>query len=665
MRDWVWRILIVVGFTAVYGALINSRAYSVNDWSRMGAVESLVERGTWQLDGSGFVKTLDKIKVGEHFYSTKPPTLAFLGAGVYGVLHYGLGMELQTQGCEPDFEENGCLAWREPAEADWAHYVIVLVLVCVPAAVMLAMLFGVTRRQGWPVGMGLLLVVTVGVGTGVWPYSTVFTNHVPAAVCVFVAVYLLLVGEMSGRRMAAVGFFVTLAGTLDLSTAVYLVVVGGYVLVYQREHLFYFVGGCLPPGLLAIVLNFLIVGNPLPPQFYTEGYEFEGSSFGGSVAGNRPPENPLWYGYRMLFGDWGVFAFYPVALVYLVGFARALHTAEVRVRRVGWAVAVGTLVYLGYFVFFTNNFGGFAFGVRWLLVPLPLLALFGVFVPDWARPSPWLVGSLVVLLVPSAVMGYRGALAPWQPDVPIVQLGVTWPEAREVIPIGISGYDSFEQVDPAIREGFGMNHVPRRWFDATQGFVVPQGVAWWFIGARTPPADLFAERFGLGSAVDYALQADLTEPAEGWIGEMEQVVYQDGGVVPDGAAEEELALPQAFVHPQGDVALRGFEMGLEGERLAVVTAWQVVERIFPTGPRRVFVHLLDGNGEIVAQSDLFAGNYENLYGGDLFFQRQFVDVGGVESGVYWVQMGVYNPDTGVRLLVGGRDRLLLGEVVVE
>ncbi|MCB0033135.1 MAG: hypothetical protein KDE51_03865, partial [Anaerolineales bacterium] len=236
-RDLVWHIVIVIVFTAVYGAFIHSRAFSANSWSRLGAIESLVERGTWALDESAFVKSIDKIQVDGRFYSDKPPMMAFLGSGVYALVHHGFGLSLQAQGCEPDFDRWGCLAWERPTEADWAYYSLVLLLVCLPAAGMLALLFHVTQRQGWSVGMGLLLVVTLGVGTGVWPYSTVFTNHVPAAVCLFVAVYLLL-QESQPRNLALAGFLVTLAAALDLSAAIYVLVMGGYVLLYQRPYIF-------------------------------------------------------------------------------------------------------------------------------------------------------------------------------------------------------------------------------------------------------------------------------------------------------------------------------------------------------------------------------------------------------------------------------------------
>ncbi|MBK8987635.1 MAG: hypothetical protein IPM39_16415 [Chloroflexi bacterium] len=76
--DWTWFIVLL--FSVIWLLFAHSRTYSTNDASRMAAIESLVHRGVWVIDESPFVHTLDKIKVGDHFYSDKPPMLALRGA---------------------------------------------------------------------------------------------------------------------------------------------------------------------------------------------------------------------------------------------------------------------------------------------------------------------------------------------------------------------------------------------------------------------------------------------------------------------------------------------------------------------------------------------------------------------------------------------------------
>ena len=116
-RDLTW--VVVLFFAVVWILFVHSRAYSTNESSRLASIESLVHRGTWVIDESPFSHTLDKIQVGEQFYSSKPPTLSFLGAGIYRVLHDGLDQTLVWRECIPDRTPSHCRAILEPEETNW------------------------------------------------------------------------------------------------------------------------------------------------------------------------------------------------------------------------------------------------------------------------------------------------------------------------------------------------------------------------------------------------------------------------------------------------------------------------------------------------------------------------------------------------------------------
>lgn len=115
-------LLIFLSFILGCALFIYTRAYSSNGASRLAAVESLVQRGRWIIDEA----TGDKIKVGEHFYSDKPPILSLGGADVCAALHNAFGLTLQLWGCTPNTG----------------------------------------------------LVLALGFGTAIFLYSMVFTNHV-------------------------------------------------------------------------------------------------------------------------------------------------------------------------------------------------------------------------------------------------------------------------------------------------------------------------------------------------------------------------------------------------------------------------------------------------------------------------------------------------------
>jgi hypothetical protein len=107
-REPVLRWLILLAATLLGVASARSYADSANDASRLATIESLVDRGTLIIDDSMFVRvphdliarygapyvpdednallrdgTWDKLWIGGHYYSDKPPVLSILMAGVY------------------------------------------------------------------------------------------------------------------------------------------------------------------------------------------------------------------------------------------------------------------------------------------------------------------------------------------------------------------------------------------------------------------------------------------------------------------------------------------------------------------------------------------------------------------------------------------------------
>lgn len=76
-----------VGSCLLIALLTKTTPESAHEYSRLGTVESLVERHTFQLDDSTFIDTLDKIYRDGHYYSHQPPLLALIEAPVYWGLH--------------------------------------------------------------------------------------------------------------------------------------------------------------------------------------------------------------------------------------------------------------------------------------------------------------------------------------------------------------------------------------------------------------------------------------------------------------------------------------------------------------------------------------------------------------------------------------------------
>ena len=115
---------------------------------------------------------------------------------------------------------------------------------------------------------------------------------------------------------------------------------------------------------------------------------------------------------------------------------------------------------------------------------------------------------------------------------------------------------------------------------------------------------------------------------------------------------------------ENGLALAGYEVNSPGG-LTVTTYWRVTGDLQP--PVTVFVHLLDQNGNIVAQDDSFGAASRMLEPGDLIVQQHpLKSETPLSPGIYRIAIGLYNPDTMNRFKTQtGEDRLLLGTIEIE
>jgi hypothetical protein len=110
------------------------------------------------------------------------------------------------------------------------------------------------------------------------------------------------------------------------------------------------------------------------------------------------------------------------------------------------------------------------------------------------------------------------------------------------------------------------------------------------------------------------------------------------------------------------------------EEVSLLTYWRVLER--PAQPLKIFVHLIDDQGQIWGQQDRLDVPVEGWYPDDVVVQHlSFTVAEGVPPGGYWIEIGLYSPETLERMhIVGGEggvpaesdgDRLLVHEVVID
>jgi hypothetical protein len=416
---------VAVFFFLLWALLTHSHVNSWKDISHLAPAEALVERGTWAIEGTRLGdRTGDRVFLNEHFYSDKPPVLSLMAAGVYAVLHRGLRVSLDPRGCDPGASPCYCFAVMCPGEPDWSYYLLTFTLVGLPSALMLALFYWSITLRAVSTPLALLLTTVLGLGTPVFPYSLVFANHVPAAACLMVGLYALIRarvrGPASGRWLLIAGFATALAATLDLATGPFLVFFLGAAAHRHRRSAWWFLVGCVPPLGLLIALDWWSIGSPLPANLHAGGYAYPGSVFPASVAGNRSAANVLDYSFRMLLGDHGVLAFSPVLLWALFALWTVLRRRDHALWSEAMATGLACLTMTCYFILFTDNFGGVAYGQRWFTAMMPGLFFFA------AQPSLYrsTARRLVFagLAIVSIFSAWQGALDPWTSQRPLLRL---------------------------------------------------------------------------------------------------------------------------------------------------------------------------------------------------------------------------------------------------
>ncbi len=681
-------------FFLVWAFFTHSHVGSANDRSRMATIESLVQRGTWIIDESPLSRTVDRIFVDGHFYSGKPPVLTFIASGVYAVLHNGFHLSLDAGWCDLDESPCHCRAFCDDSP-DWAYYLLTLTLVGLPSALMLALFYHTTGLLGLDNPAALLLTVTLGLATQVFPYSTVFNSHLPATACLLAGFCALLKGgifrsvnpanplfsctqnDHNARCWLFVaGLLTALAFTFDLGVGLFFVAFFGYaVWSHQRRAWPYLLGGLFPIALM-VLLDYRIVGNPLPPYMYTPGYDYPGSRFPQTIAGNRSPEHPVIYGLRLLFGGHGLFAFNPVLLWAVVALVRVWRDRASRLRVSAALVGLTSSLFALYFILFTDDFGGVAYGPRWYTVFIPLLFLFVAV--EWrtqvlrkpaSKSGSWTRGLLfLVLACISLANGYQGALNPWRTATPLLRLEYAPPEQREPVDVALSGV-TFEEIEPYLLAAFSTRHVDKRWFDARSCLVIPPGPVWLFIGPGTPLDPALAERSGLPSCGEATCHVDLRPTWDAYREQLVTSAWTSPLLVPSDADPSQrtvVPLPAGF---GSQFTLLGYELlGGEpraGTEVALITAWRIEGKSEP--PLALFVHLLDPQGHVGGQCDGLGVAPDSLHPGDVLLHvHRFTVAPDAPPGRYWLQLGLYNPDTMARLPLTSQetDRLLLTQIEV-
>lgn len=337
----------------------------------------------------------------QEFYSTKPPLLTLLAAGEYWLLHKFLKWNIDEQ------------RWEVVTT-------ILLTLNVLPVLLMLWLFSKLLEEYGTTDWGKLFTMAAACFGTFLPTFAIALNNHVPASCCIFMAMYLLLRRE-GVPSMFLAGLFSGFAVCMDLPSAAF-AGVGFLLLLMCRTwvHAVLYAVGTLIPMAAQTIVNHDIMGTWLPvyAQFGGPWYEYEGSHWAKRHLIPKPTgidfidEPKHVYAFNLLFGHHGLFSLTPIFLLALTRLTttHGPRVGQLLLRFVPLIVAV----VLGFYIWRTNNYGGWSCGPRWLFWLTPLLLLGLIPAADLLSRSAWSRKLAYACLAVSAFSTMFPFANPWR-----------------------------------------------------------------------------------------------------------------------------------------------------------------------------------------------------------------------------------------------------------
>jgi hypothetical protein len=202
-----------------------------------------------------------------------------------------------------------------------------------------------------------------------------------------------------------------------------------------------------------------------------------------------------------------------------------------------------------------------------------------------------------------------------------------------------------------------------RWFEASSALPVPSGAHTVRIVLYdfTPLDDVIRSGY-LAGASRLAEQPGLFVVYRQDADKLRAIVERPQGGA-QSASNAPLALPLSF----GAVSLLGDAIPApqvaSGGALTVVTHWRVTSLGTPQ-PLAIFAHLVDSDGQLVAQDDRLGFPHHAWRPGDVFVQVHRITVPkDTAPGKYHIKLGLYFRDTGTRWPVASGDAVIFNDQV--
>lgn len=412
LREDKYKRHIVLAFFLLFIFLILFTEPYLNTFnivSRYLTIESVVEDHDFIIDDKSEA-TDDIIYRDGHWYSSKPPVLSILVSPVYYIAHNFFAQDF------PSFDK------FHDKQYYYSLYPTVYFtsLIFMGGSFFLLLFYFYKTLQLLSVDKKYHLIWLLGLGAGTLflSYSTNLNNHTIAGSLLFISFYYLLLLKKDSaniaklnQRLALSGLLASLAAVIDLPVG--LTFYGLFFLYFffkfGYKKIIYYIGPSLVIFAIHLYFNYQIFAGLLPGQFYKEYW----------IGPDGLPTLPLalprhsWYMYifNSLLGTHGLLSYTPLLAFSFWGMYRAIKSKS----DFFWEallVLFGFVVIVCFYTILARDYGGTAYGFRWLIAITPLIYFFIIFLSprDFGRTSSILFNIFFIWSVFVAIIG---AIDPW------------------------------------------------------------------------------------------------------------------------------------------------------------------------------------------------------------------------------------------------------------
>ena len=339
--------------------------------------------------------TIDKVKHGGHYYSSKPTLLPTLQGGVYWLVYRLAGWSLGRQ--------------------TYATVRLLLVLFNVlPLVIYFVLLSRLAERFGKSDWSRLFVMAAACFGTFLTTFAVTLNNHVPGAVSAAIAIYAVIRiwfdGQRRWRYFFLAGLFAALTVADELPALSLLAALSAVALWKSPARtLLAFVPAAVLVAAGFFGTNWIAFHSLRPAYMHRSPTDPADNWYAYRDEKGRPGywQNPVGidrgeaskavYALHCLVGHHGIFSLTPIWILSVVGLGIWLaRPAQRRMRELALLIAAVSLVCLLFYLFYLGksdrNYGGMTSGLRWMF---------------WFTPM-WLVAMLPALDAMAARCGLRG-----------------------------------------------------------------------------------------------------------------------------------------------------------------------------------------------------------------------------------------------------------------